>query len=160
MTPPLTPVHPNLGHTNDHTMNPTLTLTYIALPPAAAGAYPTPFVRSEGPSPSSLRRRCSPRSVTTSTTDSDVHSRDPALPSDASLLSSAILDLTNVIKSNHEENKQVIYKLRKEMSTLLITVSNGVQLLSAGVYLPENKKKKTNSDLDASMMNAHDWIKV
>lgn len=157
---PLTSAHPNLGHSNDQNVNRPLKPAYIALPLATAVPYHTPVARYGGPSPSSLRRKSSLRPVTTSTADSDVLYRDRDLSFYSVLLRSAILDFENIIKSNHEESKQVICNLGEEMCTELNTVSTVMQLLSEAVCLHKKKKRKTNSDLDVLLMTAADWIKV
>lgn len=88
-----------------------------------------------------------PSSVTTSSrrptrssrpsTTTDTDSRDTHDSYDAALLRCAIVNLKNITRTNHENNKQLISQLREEISIMVTKVTTATQLLSEAVCAPD-----------------------
>lgn len=76
-----------------------------------------------------------PRPSSASATPVDIN------PSEMDLLRYAVLDLSNIIKSNHTDTNQLLNHLRKDFSTVLTTITKSVDLLEDVVCPPQQKKK-------------------
>lgn len=149
VTPPLPPTNYSVIHQPTNT--PPLISTSTPLPYAVFRTVnPTPGTHSPG---QSHMRTASPHLATTST---DIN----VLPHDESLPQSAVLNLTNIITSNHQENMQLLSQIRKEFCNIITPVNNSVGLLSEAINSSGTNQKITFTKLYMSVINAHDWIKA
>lgn len=58
-----------------------------------------------------------------------------------------VLDLTDVLLANGEENRQLWSKIREEFYSVMSSINNAVHLLSKSVSGPVQKKRGTNNDM-------------
>lgn len=73
-------------------------------------------------------------------TNTDFHDTDPT--GDFALLRRAIVDLTNVVKSDHNDNKQLFTLLCEEISTMVTKMATETELLSDAACTKDQKKWK------------------
>lgn len=105
------------------------------------------------PSLNSSSIRLYPRTPTSGT-----QSHGSAQSQAGDLLTSAVLNLTNVIKTNQNDSNEIIIDVGEEFSTFLTTVSTAVQVLTDSVCPPEQKIRKTSTDLNSSLIHSHGFI--
>lgn len=84
----------------------------------------------------------------------------PAIHPKKSLLQAAVVDLTIVIRSNHQDSKQLICNLGEEFFSGLSTLSSSVEILKEAVASLPPKIEKKATNIDVAFGHIHDWIKA
>lgn len=110
---------------------------------------------SSSPTPGTTAHLYSPlpRRIDTPTTERSHYT-------DFSLLHTAVVDLTNIIRSAHENNSQMMCNIREDFSSaiswLFIVVKYWQRLLPV-----LHKKRKTNAtEIEVTRGHTHDWVEA
>lgn len=126
--------------------------------PISSRSTPTPS-RSRAispfssPSTSNHSPHLSPAPVT------NLHRHHSANP-EASLVHSAVVDLTNIVKSNHRQSTQLFVELREEITTVLTTISFTMECFIDNMTGTDKKTKRISTALDNILITVHDYRKA
>lgn len=70
------------------------------------------------------------------------------------------MDLNNVIRSTHGDNKQLIFHLLVEFSSTLPSLTNSAEFLTEVFAGPHKKRRAKQTDKEVVLAYAHDWMKT
>lgn len=125
---------------------------------------PTPPNTSDQPASPVARLSADSRSTGNEITPAQTSTPTQAPSPDAMYIRSSMDevrdDLKSIIRTNHEDSRQLVTVVHEEFSTALSTMTTAIEALQESVCPPEVKRRRQSSDRQSALIHTHDWIKA